>query len=59
MSGRVEFNKYRKQMMKAAKDLRYGQDTVDKIGNAKNDSEITRIMTAARTKQMAEEGGNK
>lgn len=51
MSGGVEFSKYRKSMMKAAKDLKYGPDVVEKIANAKTDTEITTIMTKARKSQ--------
>ena len=55
MSGGVEFGKYRRQMMKAAKDLRYGQDTIDKIHDAKTENEISIIMTNARKAQMLKE----
>lgn len=55
MGGGIEFAKYKRQMVKAAEDLRYGPEVVKHIKNAKTDREITRIMTAARKSQMAKE----
>lgn len=39
---------YKKQAMIAAKDLRYGNEVIEKIKAAKSDAEIERIMNAAR-----------
>lgn len=54
MSVRVDENEnifevyYRNDAIKAARDLRYGQDVIDKIKAAKTDAEIDRIMRKAR-----------
>ena len=39
---------YRKDAIKAAKELKYGSNVIQKIKEAKNDAEIERIMNAAR-----------
>lgn len=39
---------YRAEAIKAAKDLRYGDEVVRKIRKAKSSSEISRIMATAR-----------
>lgn len=39
---------YRREAMKAAEELGYGRDVVEKIKAAKNDGEIERIMINAR-----------
>lgn len=51
----MTFNKYRKQMMKAAVELGYGMVVVTRIENSKSDSEITDIMNQARRERMAED----
>jgi len=45
-----ELKVYREQAIKAAKDLRYGQDVILHIKQAKTINEITRIMASAREK---------
>lgn len=47
--------KYRRDAMEAAKDLRYGPEVVERIKNAKTDREIERIMITARHEQMERE----
>lgn len=47
-------NNYKLRALKAAKELRYGAEIIRKIKNAKDDSEIARIMITAR-----ENGKNK
>ena len=46
---------YRKNAIRAAKDLKYGEDVVKRIEQAKTDSEIQRIMTSARRKSIEED----
>ena len=41
---------YRKDALKAAKDLGYGEEVIQQIKNAKTDDEISRIMASARMK---------
>ena len=43
-----ELRAYRSQAVKAARDLGYGLDTITRIKEAKNESEIDRIMKSAR-----------
>lgn len=43
---------YKNDAKRAAKELRYGDDVVNQIENAKSDMEITRILATARN------GGN-
>ncbi len=47
-----EFKTYKKDAIKAAKDLRYGWAVVDKIKSAKSEAEIQRIMTTERHKRL-------
>lgn len=42
------FFDYKKYAVRAAKELCYPQETVEKIRQAKNDDEITSILTNAR-----------
>lgn len=42
---------YKKQALKAAKELYYGQTVIRKIKKAETDREITRIMVTARQAQ--------
>ena len=51
----MTFGKYRKQMMKAAIELGYGLDVVNRVENASSDSEITDIMNRARRGCMEED----
>ena len=44
----VTFFDYKKYAVRAAKELFYPQETVEKIRQAKNDDEITSILTNAR-----------
>ena len=44
--GSLEFEKY--MAAKAAKELCYGKEVIDKIKNAKNEREIGRILATAR-----------
>ena len=39
---------YKKEAIKAAKQLGYGKETKDKIRKAKTESEISRILITAR-----------
>lgn len=43
---------YKTQAVKAAKDLGYGKDVIDRIENAKCDAEITRIMRTERERRF-------
>lgn len=52
MSGGVEFTHYRRQMIRAAEELRYGPEVVKKVKNAKTSNEISRIMATARKEQI-------
>lgn len=47
-----EFKTYRKDAIRAAKDLRYGDDVVNKIKSAATEAEIQRVMVTARHKQL-------
>lgn len=42
------FNQYRRRAIKAARDLRYGDDVVNDIKNADTESEIISILADAR-----------
>lgn len=44
----AEFKRLKKMTIKAAKDLCYGQEVIDKLENAKTEGELYRIMRAAR-----------
>lgn len=46
----TELKAYRHQATKAARDLCYGQDVIDRIKEAKSEQEIDRIMKSARHK---------
>lgn len=52
MSGGVEFRHYRRQMIRAAEELYYGDDVIRKIKNAKTANDITNIMSTARKQQI-------
>lgn len=41
-------NKYKNAAIKAAKELGYGEEVVEKIKAAKSDSDVGRIMITAR-----------
>lgn len=41
-------SQYKRQAIKAAKNLLYGDKVIEKIKNAKTEGEIDRIMKAAR-----------
>ena len=41
------FTQYKKESLKAAKDLGYSDEVIEKIENAKNDSQISTIMYVA------------
>ena len=41
-------SQYKRQAIKAAKDLKYGDEVVEKLKKAKTEGEIDRIMKAAR-----------
>lgn len=43
---------YRSEALKAAEDLHYGEEVIDKIKRAGNDSEIRRIMKEARLEKF-------
>lgn len=43
---------YRRKAYKAAKDLYYGQETLDAIEKAKTEGAIERIMIAARERRF-------
>lgn len=45
-------SEYRSQAKKAAKDLRYGDDVIQAIKNAKSEAEIARIMKTARERSF-------
>lgn len=47
-----DFKEYKKDAVKAAKDLKYGNSAVKKIKEAKNEAEIQRIMITERHKQL-------
>ena len=42
------FEKYKKDSIKAAKDLRYGKKVVDKLEAAKTEAEVTNILKTAK-----------
>lgn len=42
------FEKYKKDSIRAAKDLRYGKTVVDKLKAAKTEAEVTNILKTAR-----------
>lgn len=46
-------NRYKDFALKAAKELLYPEETLDRIRNAKNEAEISRIMLLA-AKEMPE-----
>lgn len=43
-----DFRISKKEAIKTAEQLRYSDDVIEKIKNAKNESEITRILATAR-----------
>lgn len=47
---------YRSKSMRAAKELGYSEEILDKLRNAKNDSEISTIMYVA-AKNIGENNG--
>lgn len=47
-----EFKTYKKDAIKAAKELRYGRIVVDRLKAAKTEAEIQRIMTTERHKRL-------
>lgn len=49
------FFDYKKFAVRAAKELFYPQETVEKIRQAKNDDEITSILTNARKSNAVKE----
>ena len=42
------FKAYKSEAIKAAEDLEYGTEILEKLENAKTDGEIQRIMVSAR-----------
>lgn len=42
------FEKYKKDSIRAAKDLRYGKEVIDKLESAKTEAEVTNILKTAR-----------
>lgn len=44
----MEDYKYKRQAIRAAKDLGYKEETIDKLKETKNSGEILRIMREAR-----------
>ena len=46
------FKAYKSEAIKAAKDLGYGTEILEKLENAKTDGEIQRLMIAARHKKF-------
>ena len=51
----VTFFDYKKYAVRAAKELCYPQETVEKIRQAKNESEISHIMLNARKSNAVKE----
>lgn len=47
-----EFKTYKKDAVKAAKELRYGDNVVNRIKAAKTEAEIQRIMVTERHKRF-------
>ena len=47
-----EFKTYKKDAVKAAEELRYGDNVVNRIKVAKTEAEIQRIMTTERHKRL-------
>lgn len=47
-----EFRNYKRQAIKAARDLNYGDEVISDIRAAKKDSEIITIMANARRKKF-------
>lgn len=47
-----EFKTYKKDAVKAAEELRYGDNVVNRIKAAKTEAEIQRIMTTERHKRL-------
>ena len=47
-----EFKTYKKDAVKAAEELRYGDNVVNRIKAAKTEAEIQRVMVTARHKQL-------
>lgn len=43
---------YKSKAIKAAKDLLYGEEVINRIENAKCDEEITRIMKTERERRL-------
>lgn len=46
----LEFWQYKNKMIRAAKDLLYSDDVIERIKNAETDKEISNIMRNARIK---------
>lgn len=49
------FSEYRTFALRAARELNYGKDIMDRIHHAKTSAEIEHIMTAERRRQLEEE----
>lgn len=47
-----EFKTYKKDAVKAAEELRYGDNVVNRIKATKTEAEIQRIMTTERHKRL-------
>lgn len=43
-----EFEKYKKDIIRTAKDLRYGDDVIVRLKESSSEAECTRIMASAR-----------
>lgn len=55
MSGGVEFPIYRRQMARAAKELCYSKEIIDRVKAAQTVEEIGRIMRCARHGKITDE----
>ena len=47
---------HKRSAIRAAKELRYGKEVIDKLKKAVSDNEITRIMYSARNINWLKEG---
>lgn len=50
----VNFEKYKKDIIKIAKDLVYGKEAICRLKNARTINELTRIMKDTREKEQDE-----
>ena len=47
----LSFNETKRSVIRAAKELRYGKDILDKLEKATTENELAFIMTTARRKE--------